>query len=203
LIAVVAGCGGATAVEWEGAKRDMATLKADLDAANKRHADDEQKYADAEKQIEYLRDKLREFGAAFQASAMSHSEAAPTPPPVAAAPSGWRVVGTRGGPCPSTSAVSFEGAGGVAAVRPDATIRTAFVKIEFGGKKECPKETFRLVLLRTRFDCSLRTFEILDVMTVDWNDKRTDTPGDGSGPRTQFPDDSLGDLQWKFVCGKP
>ena len=198
LAAVVTGCGGAGPVEWEGAQRDMARLRADLDAANKRHADDEQKYADAEAQIEDMKNKLRELGAAFQDSAHRHSETTAIPPPVPTVPSGWQQIGTRRGSCPAIVAVSFEGAGRVAETL---GIRTAFVKIEYGSKKECPKENFKLVILHTRFDCNLRAFEILDVMDVDWHDKRTDTPGDGSGARTQFPDDTLGDLQWKFVCG--
>ena len=41
---MLAGCGHSED-EWQAAQRDIAKLKADLDAANKRHADDEQKYS--------------------------------------------------------------------------------------------------------------------------------------------------------------
>jgi hypothetical protein len=40
----VSGCGHSED-EWQQAQRDIAKLKADLDAANSRHADDEKKYS--------------------------------------------------------------------------------------------------------------------------------------------------------------
>src|SRR5271165_3983924 len=57
---LLTGCGHSED-EWQAAQRDIAKLKADLDAANKRHADDDQKYADSQQQIEDLeeKDKLR------------------------------------------------------------------------------------------------------------------------------------------------
>src|SRR5580698_3551228 len=48
--------------EWQQAQRDIAKLKADLDAANKRHADDDQKYAAAQQQIDDLKAKLKDLG---------------------------------------------------------------------------------------------------------------------------------------------
>src|SRR5450755_4192221 len=42
----LAGCGHGED-EWQAAQRDIAKLKADLDASNKRHTDDEQKYTDS------------------------------------------------------------------------------------------------------------------------------------------------------------
>lgn len=62
----VVGCGHSED-EWQQAQRDIAKLKADLDAANKRHADDEQKYTEAQQQIEDLRLKLKDSGSAFRA----------------------------------------------------------------------------------------------------------------------------------------
>lgn len=58
---VLAGCGHSEE-EWEQAQRDIAKLKADLDAANKRHADDEQNYTTAQQQIEDLKAKLKDVG---------------------------------------------------------------------------------------------------------------------------------------------
>jgi chemotaxis protein MotB len=58
---VMTGCGHSED-EWQQAQRDIAKLKADLDASNKRHADDEQKYADAQQQIEDLKAKLKDLG---------------------------------------------------------------------------------------------------------------------------------------------
>jgi chemotaxis protein MotB len=55
------GCGHSED-EWQQAQRDIAKLKADLDAANKRHADDEQKYASAQQQIDDLKGKLKDLG---------------------------------------------------------------------------------------------------------------------------------------------
>ena len=55
LVALFAlsGCGHSED-EWQQAQRDIAKLKADLDAANKRHADDEQRYTEAQQQIKFL-----------------------------------------------------------------------------------------------------------------------------------------------------
>jgi chemotaxis protein MotB len=48
--------------EWQQAQRDIAKLKADLDAANSRHADDEKKYSSAQQQIDDLKAKLKGLG---------------------------------------------------------------------------------------------------------------------------------------------
>ena len=61
------GCGHSED-EWQAAQRDIAKLKADLDASNKRHTDDEQKYADAEQQIEDLKAKLKDLGVGLSKS---------------------------------------------------------------------------------------------------------------------------------------
>jgi chemotaxis protein MotB len=57
----LAGCGHSED-EWQQAQRDIAKLKADLDAANKRHADDDQRYAAAQQQIDDLSAKLKGLG---------------------------------------------------------------------------------------------------------------------------------------------
>lgn len=57
----LAGCGHSEE-EWEQAQRDIAKLKADLDASNKRHAEDEQNYTSAQQQIEDLKAKLKDVG---------------------------------------------------------------------------------------------------------------------------------------------
>jgi chemotaxis protein MotB len=57
----LAGCGHSED-EWQQAQRDIAKLKADLDAANKRHADDDQKYAAAQQEIDDLTAKLKGLG---------------------------------------------------------------------------------------------------------------------------------------------
>jgi chemotaxis protein MotB len=64
---VLTGCGHSED-EWQAAQRDIAKLKADLDAANKRHADDEQKYADAQQQMEDLKAKLKDLGVGLSKS---------------------------------------------------------------------------------------------------------------------------------------
>jgi chemotaxis protein MotB len=73
LVAVVlsvftlSGC-GYSEDEWQAAQRDIAKLKADLDASNKRHADDEQKYAESQQQIEDLKAKLKDLGVGLSKS---------------------------------------------------------------------------------------------------------------------------------------
>jgi chemotaxis protein MotB len=57
----VSGCGHSED-EWQQAQRDIAKLKADLDAANSRHADDEKKYSAAQQQIDDLKAKLKGLG---------------------------------------------------------------------------------------------------------------------------------------------
>ena len=64
---ILTGCGHSED-EWQAAQRDIAKLKADLDAANKRHADDEQKYADDQQQIEDLKAKLKDLGVGLSKS---------------------------------------------------------------------------------------------------------------------------------------
>ncbi len=61
------GCGHSED-EWQGAQRTIAGLKADLDAANKRHVEDDQKYTDAEQQIDDLKSKLKDLGVALSGS---------------------------------------------------------------------------------------------------------------------------------------
>jgi chemotaxis protein MotB len=58
---VLAGCGHSED-EWQQAQREISQLKADLDAANKRHADDDKKFADAQAQIDDLKAKLKGLG---------------------------------------------------------------------------------------------------------------------------------------------
>src|ERR1700744_6529035 len=48
--------------EWQQAQREIAKLKADLDAANKLHAEDEQKFAAAQQQIDDLSAKANGLG---------------------------------------------------------------------------------------------------------------------------------------------
>jgi chemotaxis protein MotB len=61
------GCGHSED-EWQAAQRDIAKLKADLDAANKRHADDEQKYSDAQQQMDDMKAKLKDLGVGLSKS---------------------------------------------------------------------------------------------------------------------------------------
>lgn len=72
LVALVAsfaltGCGHGED-EWQQAQRDIAKLKADLDAANTRHADDEQKYTAGQQQIDDLKAKLKDLGVGLSKS---------------------------------------------------------------------------------------------------------------------------------------
>lgn len=64
---ILVGCGHSED-EWQQAQRDIAKLKADLDASNKRHADDEQKYTDAQQQIDDLKAKLKDLGVGLSRS---------------------------------------------------------------------------------------------------------------------------------------
>ena len=57
----VSGC-GYSEDEWQQAQRDISKLKADLDAANKRHNDDENKYAQGQQTIQDLQAKLKDLG---------------------------------------------------------------------------------------------------------------------------------------------
>jgi len=57
----LAGCGHSED-EWQQAQREIAKLKADLDAANKLHAEDEQKFATAQQQIDDLSAKAKGLG---------------------------------------------------------------------------------------------------------------------------------------------
>ena len=70
---VVSGCGHSED-EWQQAQRDIAKLKADLDAANKRHADDDQKYAAAQQQIDDLKAKLKDLGMGLSRSQDDNSK---------------------------------------------------------------------------------------------------------------------------------
>ena len=64
---VVIGCGHSED-EWQAAQRDIQKLKADLDAANKRHTDDEQKFADDQQQVEDLKARLKDLGVGLSKS---------------------------------------------------------------------------------------------------------------------------------------
>ncbi len=67
------GCGHSED-EWQQSQRDIAKLKADLDAANKRHAEDEQKYAEASQQMEDLKAKLKDLGVGLSKSEEERSK---------------------------------------------------------------------------------------------------------------------------------
>jgi chemotaxis protein MotB len=58
---VIAGCGHSED-EWQQAQRDIAKLQADLGAAKALVAQDDKKYADAQKQIDQLNDELKAAG---------------------------------------------------------------------------------------------------------------------------------------------
>jgi chemotaxis protein MotB len=64
---LVVGCGHSED-EWQQAQRTIAGLKADLDAANKRHADDETKLNDAQQQLQDLQGKLKDLGVGLSKS---------------------------------------------------------------------------------------------------------------------------------------
>ena len=66
------GCGHSED-EWQGAQHTIAGLKADLDAANKRHTDDEQKFTDAQSQIDELKAKLKDLGVGLSKSEQEKS----------------------------------------------------------------------------------------------------------------------------------
>lgn len=64
---VLGGCGHSED-EWQQAQRDIAKLKADLDAANKRHQDDESQYAQDQQTIQDLQAKLKDLGVGLSKS---------------------------------------------------------------------------------------------------------------------------------------
>ena len=73
LLAVLAGAlflGGCgySEDEWQQAQRDIAKLKADLDASNKRHQDDEAQYAQDQQTIQDLQAKLKDLGVGLSKS---------------------------------------------------------------------------------------------------------------------------------------
>jgi chemotaxis protein MotB len=70
---ILIGCGHSED-EWQGAQRTIAGLKADLDAANKRHTEDEQKYTEAQGQIDDLRNKLKDAGINLSKSAADNAK---------------------------------------------------------------------------------------------------------------------------------
>jgi len=72
-VALLAGCGHSED-EWQQAQRTIAGLKADLDAANKRHGDDDRKYADAEQQIQDMQAKLKDLGVGLSKSEEERSK---------------------------------------------------------------------------------------------------------------------------------
>jgi chemotaxis protein MotB len=57
----LAGCGHSEE-EWQQAQRDISKLRADLDAAGKRHTEDEANYAKAQQDIAELQAKLKDAG---------------------------------------------------------------------------------------------------------------------------------------------
>ncbi len=61
------GCGHSED-EWQQAQRDISKLKADLDAANKRHADDEAQYAQDQQAIQDMQAKLKDLGVGLSKS---------------------------------------------------------------------------------------------------------------------------------------
>jgi hypothetical protein len=61
LFSIRAGCGGPSADEWRRSQDEVATLKAQLDATQKQHAEDEGRVVEAQSQIRDLEEKLREF----------------------------------------------------------------------------------------------------------------------------------------------
>jgi chemotaxis protein MotB len=64
---VLGGCGHSED-EWQQAQRDIAKLKADLDASNKRHQDDEAQYAQDQQTIQDLQAKLKDLGVGLSKS---------------------------------------------------------------------------------------------------------------------------------------
>ncbi len=69
VFGLVAGAGcGHSEDEWQQAQRDIAKLKADLDAANKRHSDDEAQYATDQQTIQDLQGKLKDLGVGLSKS---------------------------------------------------------------------------------------------------------------------------------------
>ena len=67
------GCGHSEE-EWQQAQRDIAKLKADLDDANKRVADDDQKFAAAQKDNDDLRAKLKAAGVDLSTAQAQNSD---------------------------------------------------------------------------------------------------------------------------------
>jgi hypothetical protein len=228
VLAVLNGCGGRSAEGQPAAnaddllaRRDVARLKADLEAANKRHEEEERKYADAEQEIEDLKATLGSQGLALKTDPIGqlHGQgftdqqiadllfkSAPPPPPSVSP--GWRrvSVGAVSGEstCTASVSVAFEAQGAYAAARPDTPIRTAFVKIEYSGKRECPKESNSAATYNTSFDCVAGTSELLTALVSNWKGERStvDFQSSGTGRRTTVFPGTFVHEAWTYVCGQ-
>jgi hypothetical protein len=227
----VIGCGHSED-EWQRAQNANAKLRLDLDASNRLRSADDERYADQQKQIDELTTKLGTLVAALkrdpigqlQSLGFSEQQIAnlllhkdkdarddppPPPPQPRAAASDWKILFNgplQGeGVCGVKVSLANEGPDPTAILRTGNPLRLAFVKQEYGNKKDCPKEKSRTSLQHVRFDCSGRTIELLSGYDVDWNDKRTDIDFQGAGiaPFTVYPDNSFGDAEWRYVCGAP
>jgi len=198
---VALGCGARDA-EWQRARGDIARLRADLEAASARHAEDERRFAAAQQQIDELKAGFAELRAAMQQPAPPPAPA--WSPPPASLPGPWTRIETAvvtGEPtCTFGHYVAFEAADAKAPPRHDGSLRTAFTKLVFASKKACPKEANSEMVDRARFECSERTLQVLDGYSVDWNSKKTDFSADGT-IATVLPDEPIADKEWTYVCG--
>jgi hypothetical protein len=216
--------------EWQRAQNSNAKLRRDLDAANAAHAEDEQRYAAQQTQIEELTSKLGALLAALKSDPITQLKSLgfteqqianlllhkdkdasdpPPPPKPRTSPSDWKTLfegALRGeGVCGIRVSIANEGPDPTAMVLRGNPVRLAFVKQEYASKKDCPKEKNQTSLQHVRFNCSLRTIELLSGYDVDWNGKRTDTQFEGFGiaPFQIYPDHSFGDNEWRYVCDVP
>jgi hypothetical protein len=209
------GCGGPSAAQWQESQQTIAKLKADLDAANTRHAEDERKYAEATKEMEGLKKKFDTVTDGYntavratierqqQVEALSrYHEANAAPPP--ADWRGWHQIWAgppMGQPrCEVVISTTFEPSPALAQVR----VRRAFIKRTLSSRAACPKEKDRVTTDQMDFDCGGRTISAIGGTMIDWNDNQVSTPdlSDVATPMQVFPD-TYGEAEWKYVCGQP
>lgn len=192
----LAGCGGPSAAEWDQTQAEVARLKADLDAANRRHADDERNYQDAMAQMDDMKRKLAELGSTFTVPPREQPTAQPVlsaPPP----PSGWVPLGTsENGKCLTDLSVRFDPAPN----RAQSLGTSVFFKIAYRSKALCPNAAEKEEDDHDYVNCERRTLTTCDEIHYAWSGEPKSSPGCGR-EATVFPD-TYGEVLWKHVCGQ-
>jgi hypothetical protein len=195
-ILAAAGCGAPSADEWQGAQRHIAKLKADLDAADRRHADDERNYAEAEQQIESLKAKLLALGTALRSDPVRQPDATPGQPQAPILPSGWVPLGTsEDHRCLVDLSVEIDPSQNRAALGV-----STFFKAVYRSKTLCPNQPFKEFVVNDYVNCAKRAITHCEEIRHGWDGVPRTDPGCGR-EQTVFPD-TFDEVLWKYVCGQ-